>query len=315
MKRTSILLVFLLLIPLNELFAQFDRECINYYYGFDVEQDYQKAKECFEKDESNISYIFLILMYLNGDGVEINYDKALKTLKQWEKDYPNNNATMENLSDIILTRSENHQNDYDRLEYWHIASTTYDIGFSSKFQVQYEDQQFSKYSKTFDEQLNEAQIEKFIQLKNAFDDLISQEKHLVELMETANKDNLDQQFSLVNEVTNKYRDRLKNIFSKHPVPKYFENDLLLANEQLNSTLSTFYKFISFWITEKDDAKHVQDLLTQNQQFWNIYTDSWLVFFKTIDNSMFIDQYLVSLKTELTLERIEELEEMHSRFSF
>ena len=58
--------------------------CENYYYGIGVKQDYKKAFECFES-EGEDGYLYLMMMYLNGDGVVASHRRHKKYMKRQAK--------------------------------------------------------------------------------------------------------------------------------------------------------------------------------------------------------------------------------------
>jgi hypothetical protein len=66
--------------------ASDDEPCINYFFGVGIPQSYEKAFACFQKgDHGTPSYIWLILMTLNGDGAPKSVKKARELLTEAQK--------------------------------------------------------------------------------------------------------------------------------------------------------------------------------------------------------------------------------------
>lgn len=92
----------------------------DYYYGFGVEQDYDKAYEMFKK-HNNIPY--LVMMHINGDGRPKDLDRA----EQIFKDGIEYCSHPEVLEEEIETRKNTSEQEQRRLTLCDLAYTTLDM--------------------------------------------------------------------------------------------------------------------------------------------------------------------------------------------
>ncbi len=97
---------------------------LDYYYGIGVKQDYQKAMQCFQA-EGSYGSLFVILMYINGQGVKVDLDKVQKLLDSTSEDELG--ASPEEIKRAIEERRNNPGKTFQPLTCDDVAETTPEI--------------------------------------------------------------------------------------------------------------------------------------------------------------------------------------------
>lgn len=312
--KTKIILILALFLS-NNLHSQ---EGIDYYFGLGVEKNYEKAFTAFLNDNTSEYIPYIILMYLNGDGVNVNPKEALAV---WEKAASTNgydDPKMEYLKEIIDERLANPDGTFLRVDYCDIAMTTIDINFCGDIQNHLRDQEMQSMISQITSDFNSSQKELF--------DLIQNNYSIIR------KNDADRMYNLYFDGTirgaaysgmefyiqDKHQKRIELLLVKNSINNFTESDFIKADKSLNEAYKKqklknqnhFEETIQIYKDDPEKIKYYKNLISEvnlnlkNAQLaWINYRDNWVKLLKKITGN---DNIEISLKTFLTIERTEEL---------
>lgn len=306
-------------IPLNASPNKLD--CADYYYGIGVMQDFKKAFECFENSEDPIgaNKTFLMIMYLNGEGVSQSVPKAKEILEKVAKINGNINGyelIQKIINDRLLNSSLN-----KRVEYCDVAEGTLAINDCMIYQRKLSEQKEKIFVEKVAAQLNPDQKQQFAAIGKFFG--ILQHEDFMRVDVTSNgsmrtMDGLGQEDYL----ETRHHKRIEDWVLKKFLQPATKNEYLDSGQQLNKVYSekieNVKKYYEDWVNAykdnpdylkggKEEYHETVGHFKKSQRNWIKYRDSWVDLIKTfkLDNLMKDVDIETSVKTRLTKERIEE----------
>lgn len=291
---------------------------IDYYYGLGVKKNYKKAFTAFTKDNCFTSTNFIILMYLNGDGVKVNPSKALNVWKKSTESSGYTDVTMGCLKKIIDERLVNPNKKYPRIEYGDIAMTTPDMNFWGYIQNRIQDQKIQNEISTIKKSLNTYQKSLFNLIQSNYSII---EKNDADRMYNLNIDGTIRGLAyagMKSYIKARHQKRIELFLIKKSIKEYNESDFINADKALNKTYkklklkyqNNYQEMIKMNKDDPEQSQYYQDLnsevnlnLKKAQLAWIKYRDNWVKLLKDINGKKNTE---ISVKTLLTIERTEEL---------
>ncbi len=138
MKKTGIFIIILSMLVAP---AIAEPGCDDYYFGLDVEQDYRQAFDCYQA-ASYKNYLALASMYLNGEGVGQDFEKARDMWRQYTLtnggEYYESDVMNKFIND---TRNKKHPK---RVDYSDLSQGTLDSNYWVNVQGLLREQQLKK---------------------------------------------------------------------------------------------------------------------------------------------------------------------------
>jgi len=309
------ILITVLLLSIN-IYGQ---DGIDYYYGLGVEKNYQKAFTVFSTDNTDTSIKFIIIMYLNGDGVKVNPSEALNVWKNATEPTGSIDVTMQDLKKIIDERLANPNKKFPRIEYCEIAWTTIDTNICGTIQNRLKEQEIQNKVSSITASFNSSQ--------KSFFDLIQSNYSIIE------KNDADRMYNLYIDGTirgaaysgmesyikERHEKRIERFLIQKSIKEYTESDFINADKSLNEAYkkqklenqNNFEYMIEMYKDDPEKIKYYQDLISEvnlnlktAQLAWIKYRDNWVKLLKEINGVK--ENTEISVKTLLTIERTEEL---------
>ncbi|MBK8807841.1 MAG: DUF1311 domain-containing protein [Bacteroidales bacterium] len=291
---------------------------IDYYYGLNVEKNYQKALAAFLEDNNSSSIPFIIIMYLNGDGVTVNPNEALKVWKKATESGKYVDITMEGLKRTIDERLANPDKRYPRIEYCEIAMTTIDMNICQDINNSLKDQEIQIKISKISTELNANQKSIFNLIEGNYSKIEKNDADRMYNLYIEGTIRNDAYSGMESYIKERHKKRIEAFLIKKSIKEYSESDYLNADKNLNEVYkkqklqnqNKYQEMIEMYKDDPEKIKYYQDLITEinlnlkNAQFaWIKYRDNWVILLKEIIGK---ENTEISVKTLLTLERIEEL---------
>ncbi len=293
-----------------------DKECLKYYYGIGVPVDYSKAMDCFQKDDIGKGYPFLILMYLNGDGVERNPQKAQELFEEADNKLNYWGVGYQNLEKIIQERLKTPQKIYPRLTCNDIPMDSDESYDCNDIQTDLNDQELNRKVETFKGRLNDMEKKELKIIEDEAETLeINDGKRAVlDLME---EDILGISDEHPRHTYGKalHQDKIKDWLLKGQLNVSTLKECQEARRNLNKSLQTAFKKI---IEEKElfetqnkgfsNYPKYDPGLEEDQKGWELYRDAWVRLLEMVKTKGVKDNVVIenSVVTQLCRDRIKEL---------
>ena len=293
---------------------------INYYYGIGCKKNYQKALESFQSAGED-GYFFLILMYLNGDGVPADPQKALGVWNKSQESVAGNNQTYYKYKEIIDERIAHPKKVFERLGCGDVAMTTYDMDVCASIDIALQNQLGNQQIKEIENKLNAVSRKKYDEINKIFNVIVENDVNRVDLgyYRGGTMRGLDMS-GTQQELKSWHQTISKDWLLDGILERATKNDFQMADKELN------LQYKNVWKEVEDELKDVQEnpqtpedyenysgVLINAQRAWIQYRDKWVVLLLMNKPNGFTNDKNIewSVKTALTRERIKEFRDRNN----
>jgi uncharacterized protein YecT (DUF1311 family) len=295
---------------------------IDYYYGLGTEKDFHKALLEFEKEEKFSSDIlFEILMSLNGDGVPVNPARALELWTKKMNAIGWVDATTSNLKKLIDERLSRPQTSVKYLEFKDIAMTTVDINLAMEIDNRIQDQENMLLMEKVERKFNEQELKYWKSIKSNFEVIVKNDSDRIYTMYIDGTIRNAAYLSAVNFLVSRNMSRVKKWLVENALEPTSSDGLVDAESRLDSTFrkqveeakTSYAEIIDMFGNDPETQdkyrsleKEISDDLIVAQQAWAQYRDDWILLVTEVNRGKNTREIELSIKTDLSNERIEEL---------
>lgn len=289
---------------------------MKYYYGIGVPVDYSKAMDCLQKDDVGEGYPFLILMYLNGDGVEASPKKAQELFEVADKTVNYWGVGYQNLEKIIQERLKNPKKIYPRLTCNDITEGSEESYDCNDIQTDLNDQELNRKVETFKGHLNamEKKMFKIIEEKAVILETNDIKRAYLDLMD---EDLLGNSEIHPRQTYGKvlHQDKIKNWLLNGQLNVATLEECQEAKKELEKSLQATLKKITEEKEVLEDENNGRPIdpkkdpgLEEDQKGWALYRDAWVKLLKMVKTKDIQDDAVIenSVVTQLCRDRIKEL---------
>jgi uncharacterized protein YecT (DUF1311 family) len=289
----------------------------NYYYGIGVKKDYEKARKCLEQDPYSTAIPWLLLIYINGDGVKVDYNKALNI---WQDSHLKD-ATMSYLYTIITNRMKHPNKKYKRLEFWDIAMTTIDINVAMGVQNALQKQKFDKKLHKIQQTMTIEQKKYFNNIEKYFNKILTNDASRAYTIYITGTIRAAMYQGTISYLRERHIKRIDDFLINKRYPRFSQDDFLQSDKELNIVYKDAQRIGKkrFEDEAKTEPKYIQYMadikkyLKLSQRNWIKYRDNWVLLMNSLNNGSDKKSIAISIKTIITQSRTEELEIGIARF--
>ena len=272
----------------------------SYYYGLGVDIDYKKSYKMFQEEKD---YFYLALMYLNGEGQPSSIQKAEEMLNKMIEEHKDLDFKLyrdEALASIIHERKSNPQDNNTKLHICDFAYNTLEINHCMYIREQAEEYAIAKKMDEIRKQLSrQGQLQLEIMEKN---------------FQIIKKEDADKIYTIYIDGTirtsaasitamylaENHKKCIVSFLETRNLPLKTKEDYKEADKLLNKLYQEKKKSFT--------NESLRDNLKISQRAWIKYRDAWeqLLLLYRPHNLSSDEEISHSIKTYLTLQRIEEL---------
>ena len=290
----------------------------DYYYGFDVKQDYQKAYQLFKKEKY---YLYLIIMQLNGEIAGANLEEAQNIFAQWTKGSNNMDSTQSEVFHILKQRRAESTKEYRKLGLCDFAMTTMDMNYCTSLE-----------NRIAEKKAHERVSQLMATLSPKAQKYLSQIEHDINIIKLRDADctYLDYMDGTIRRIAyngsesyinHRHQERLEKLLEKRILAKFSQEDLKQADKELNRVYQQrrtgareLFKERQEYGSEEDKEimenllKEYLSHLKTSQIAWISYRDHWVQLLLIHQPKGFSSEQAIktAIATLLTTERTAEL---------
>lgn len=296
---------------------------IDFYYGIGIEQDYNRALIEFQKEKyPSTDDLFQILIYLNGDGVTKNINKAHEVLLKKFINVGKVDMTTINLKNIIEERLAHPDSFFQHLTFDDISKTTVDTNEAESIHERILQAQRIELIDKIKKKLKDQEIEYWLKLNQLVETIMNLDSKRIMTQFINGTIRTSYSIEIRRLISSNFINRSKSWLLEETKIKTNENDFKEADTNLNNVYkiilhsleSEYQEFIEMYNDEprlqekyRTYTKEMVTGLISSQRKWIAYRDTWvslILLLYTGPDARNVEFYL---KTELTKDRITELE--------
>lgn len=299
---------------------------IDCYYGIGVTVNYEKAFERFQK-EGEEGYPFLIMMYLNGDGVGQSDQKAQEILDKARETPNGGNQTYSALEKILKNRKVSRAKKNEKVNFEDFAMTTDDSAMVLYIQKKLGEQQVENELVLIKNNLNrEAKVQLEI-IENQLELMKENDGLRVELGIISGSGMSLSKVNMEGYLARRHQQRVETWLVKRKLEiltaKDFTEEDKALNDMYKKGIDDYEKYYKDEIHFRNPSGHGEAIkninserdefnkyLMNSQRAWIKYRDAWAALLKLYKPIGLNDEQVIekSVKTLLTIDRTEELKE-------